>query len=421
MFKTLNYKILIFLICFIIIFFIYYKVEIYKFIKILKIKKLFNEYNLSIKESNNKTFLFSYYHSLINKYSNENDLKFKINPLISIIIPLYNNKKEYILRSLISIEAQIFKNIEIIYIDDFSENDSISFINILKLIDKRILLIKNEKNRGILYSKSLGVKMARGKYVIILDQDDMILSKNLLNILYEKSEKYKLDIIQFKSSKLFDKNEIIQLKMEQFFPEFDSIIIQPELGKIENYLNFSVGFTFNLWDKLIKKIVYLKALNFIGEDLYNLKIVHREDHIVTFAIYKVAERYMRINIDGYLYIKHKDQITNNMNAQKSSLVYDEFTFLYFLYNNTNEIKNEKQIFFREFLTVIRVLKVCIKVNNDKIKLLVYKICNFSLNSEFINEYKNKINNFCNKFKKLNTKKYYKYKFNIIFNLKKYIF
>ena len=412
MFKTLYYKILIFLIFFIIIFFIYYKVEIYKFIKILKIKKLFNEYNLSIKESNNKTILFSYYHSLINRYSNENDLKFKINPLISIIIPLYNNKNEYILRSLISIEAQIFKNIEIIYIDDFSENESTSFINILKLIDKRIILIKNEKNRGILYSKSLGVKMARGKYVLILDQDDMILSKNLLKILYENLEKYELDILQFKSSRVFDKNEKIQLKMEKNFPEYDSIIIQPELGKIENYLNNSIGFTFNLWDKIIKKIVYLKALNFIGEEIYNLKIVHREDHIITFALYKVAERYMRINIDGYLYIKHKGQITNNMNAQKSSLVYDEFTFLYFLYNNTNETENEKQIFFREFFTIIRVLNVCIKVNNDKIKILVYKICNFSLNSEFNNKYKNKINKFCKKFKKLNTKQLKKNKFNI---------
>ena len=420
MFKFLNYMILIFLIFFIILFFLNYKIEIYKFFNILKIKKLFNEYNLSIKESNNKTILFSYYHSLINRYSNENDLKFKINPLISIIIPLYNNKNEFILRSLISIEAQIFKNIEIIYIDDFSENDSISFINILKLIDKRILLIKNEKNRGILYSKSLGVKMARGKYVLILDQDDMILSKNLLKILYENLEKYELDILQFKSSRVFDKNEKIQLKMEKNFPEYDSIIIQPELGKIENFLNYSVGFTFNLWDKIIKKNVYLKALNFIGEDLYNLKIVHREDHIITFALYKVAERYMRINIDGYLYVKHKGQITNNINAQKSSLVYDEFTFLYFLYNNTNETENEKKIFFREFLTIIRVLNVCIKVNNNKIKLLVYKICNFSLNSEFINECKNKIYNFCNKFKKLNTKQFNKYKFNIIFNLKRHI-
>jgi cellulose synthase/poly-beta-1,6-N-acetylglucosamine synthase-like glycosyltransferase len=89
------------------------------------IKELFNEYNLLYKKDNNITILFSYYRSLINKYSNKKDLYFKKKPLISIIIPLFNYKNEYILRSIMSIEAQTFKNIEIIYINDndFSEND----------------------------------------------------------------------------------------------------------------------------------------------------------------------------------------------------------------------------------------------------------------------------------------------------------
>lgn len=412
---------LIFLIFFIILTFLYYKVEILKIIKILKIKKIYNEYNyLSIKKDN-KTNLIFYYRTLINKYSNKNDLEFKKNPLISIIIPLYNNKNEYILRSLISIEAQTFKNIEIIYIDDFSQYDSISFINILKLIDKRILLIKNKKNRGILYTKSLGVKISRAKYVIVLDQDDMLLSKNLLSIIYEKSQKFNLDILQFKSLKLIEKTGVIKLNPEKNFPGYDSIITQPELGKIEYYLNYSFGFTFNLWDKIIKRDIYLKALNFIGDDLYNSKVVQREDHIIIFALYKVAERYMRINIDGYLYIKHENQITYNINSQRSSLVNDEFTFLYFLYNNTSDTEKEKQIFFREFLIILKVLKVCIKVNSNTIKLLVLKICNLSLNSKFINQSKKQILNFCSKFKKLNTKIFISYKLKIIFVIKNLIF
>jgi hypothetical protein len=111
---------LIFLIFFIILTFLYYKVEILKIIKIFKIKKIYDEFNYLSIEEENKTNLILYYRTLINKYSNKNDLEFKKNPLISIIIPLYNNKNEYILRSLISIEAQTFKNIEIIYIDDCS-------------------------------------------------------------------------------------------------------------------------------------------------------------------------------------------------------------------------------------------------------------------------------------------------------------
>lgn len=207
---------------------------------------------------------------------------------------------------------------------------------------------------------------------------------------------------------------------EKKFPLYNSLVTQPELKQTKNFLNNSLGFTFNIWDKIIKKNVYINALNFFGKELYNSKIVQREDHIFTFALYKVAQKYMRINIDGYLYIKHSNQITKNINKQKSSLVYDEFTFLNFLYINTNETEEEKNIFFREFLIIITKLKVCIKVDNDIIKKLVYKVCDYSINSKFIGKYKKNILNFCNKFKKLNTNFHINYNLNMILTLKKII-
>ena len=361
-------------------------------------EKIFKEFNeLSIPESNNQTLLKNYYYSLISKYSTKKDLEFKNNPFISIIIPLYKNKKEYILRSLLSIEAQTLKNIEIIYIDDYSQDESIKLLNLLKLIDNRISLVINNKNRGILFSKSLGVKISRGKYVIVADQDDIFLSKILFDTIYKNVEKYNLDILQYNRVKFIEKKNKMIFFPKKKFPNYNSIIVQPILGETKNYLNNSLAFSFNLWDKIIRKNIYIKALNFIGENLYNSKIIQREDHIILFALYKVANRYMRINIDGYLYIRHPNQATHNLNRQKSSLVYDEFTFLDFVYNNTNKNKEEKNIFIREFLKILK-LKVCIKVNEDKIKLLVYKICDYSLK---LNLKKKKILRFCEKFKKKN--------------------
>lgn len=365
--------------------------------KINQYKKIFNEFNeLPILESKNQTLLKNYYYSIISKYSTKKDLEFKNNPFISIIIPLYKNKKEYILRSLLSIEAQTLKNIEIIYIDDYSQDESINLIKILKLIDNRISLVINNKNRGILFSKSLGVKISRGKYVIVVDQDDIFLSKILFDTIYKKAEKYNLDILQYKRVIFIENKKKIIFIPNKNFPNYNSIIVQPILGETKNFLNNSLAFSFNLWDKIIRKHIYIKALNFVGENLYKSKIIQREDHIVTFALYKVANRYMRINIDGYLYIKHPKQASYNLNNQKSSLVYDEFTFLDFLYNNTNETKEEKNIFLREFLNILK-LKVCIKVNENKIKLLVYKICDYSLK---LNKKKIFLK-FCKKFKKKN--------------------
>ncbi len=110
------------------------KIQKNKKYKINQYKKIFKEFNeLSILESNNQTLLKNYYYSLISKYSTKKDLEFKNNPFISIIIPLYKNKKEYILRSLLSIEAQTLKNIEIIYIKK---------ILYIYLYNKKIIKIK---------------------------------------------------------------------------------------------------------------------------------------------------------------------------------------------------------------------------------------------------------------------------------------
>jgi len=399
--KIINYYILCFISILMIILSLYFKVNNFKvniYKKktkknkksiITKTKKLFKEYNLPILESNNKSKLYFYYESLIKKYCTKNDLEFKKNPLISIIIPLFNNKKEYILRSLLSIEAQTLKNIEIIYIDDYSTNNSTELIKILKKIDKRIILIKNERNRGILYSKSFGVKMSRGKYVIVKDQDDIFLSKKLFNTIYKLLEKYNLDILQYDRLILANNYKKIIFFPNKYYPDYNSIFNQPSLGKTINIYNHSLALTFNLWDKIIKKEVYLKAIKILGEDLYNSKIIQREDFIIIIILYKVANKYMRINKYGYLYIKHKKQATFNLHKQSNSQrVYDEFTYLDFLYNNTKETKEEKTLFFKQFLNILK-FNVCINVRDNKIKLLVQKICKIALNSIFIIKKKKK--------------------------------
>ena len=80
-----------------------------------------------------------------------NVTKFKNNkkPKISIISSIYN-KQNYILRFLKSIQNQNFEQIEIILIDDFSEDDTINIIENLQKDDGRIRLLKNRKNKGTL-------------------------------------------------------------------------------------------------------------------------------------------------------------------------------------------------------------------------------------------------------------------------------
>ena len=57
---------------------------------------------------------------------------------------------------------------------------------------------KNEKNRNILYSKSMAALNAKGKYILELDQDDMFISDDAFETLYNLAESKNLDLIQFK-------------------------------------------------------------------------------------------------------------------------------------------------------------------------------------------------------------------------------
>jgi len=90
----------------------------------------------------------------------EENLVYSQNPLISVVIPLYN-VENYINATLTSVQNQKMKDIEIILIDDFSTDNSIKYVKEVQKKDPRILIFKNKKNMGVLYSKSLGVLKAR--------------------------------------------------------------------------------------------------------------------------------------------------------------------------------------------------------------------------------------------------------------------
>lgn len=99
-------------------------------------------------------------------------------PLISVIIPVYNGEK-FISKSLESVINQTINKLEIIVIDDGSTDSSEEIIR--KYTEKydNIIFAKNTENRGIPYTRNKGLKMAKGDYIAFLDQDDLWLSQKL--------------------------------------------------------------------------------------------------------------------------------------------------------------------------------------------------------------------------------------------------
>ena len=94
-------------------------------------------------------------------------------PMVSVVLPVYNGtKNNYLHRSIPSILNQTFKDLELILIDDGSSDNSWEVLKAYAALDSRIKLLKNDRNRGISYSRNRGNDLARGKYIMPMDQDD---------------------------------------------------------------------------------------------------------------------------------------------------------------------------------------------------------------------------------------------------------
>jgi cellulose synthase/poly-beta-1,6-N-acetylglucosamine synthase-like glycosyltransferase len=126
-------------------------------------------------------------------FERKTDFDKRENPKISLVITLHNHEKN--IKSLYaSIQKQKLKDLEIIFVDDYSEDNTSSLITELMNIDKRIVYLKNDKNKGAFYSRNRGIISSKGEYLICLDADDLLLN-NILIKAFETAKLYNLDIL----------------------------------------------------------------------------------------------------------------------------------------------------------------------------------------------------------------------------------
>lgn len=105
-----------------------------------------------------------------------------LEPLISVIVPIYNVEK-YLNKCVDSIINQTYKNLEIILVDDGSPDKCPELCDIYAQKDKRIKVVHKE-NGGLSDARNAGMAVASGEYVSFIDSDDYI-ELNMLSDLYD--------------------------------------------------------------------------------------------------------------------------------------------------------------------------------------------------------------------------------------------
>ena len=258
-------------------------------------------------------------------------------PKVSIISAVYNREK-YLMRFIKSIQNQKFNDIEIIFIDDYSEDKSVKIIENFQKIDKRILLIKNKKNKGTFICRNLGVLKSKGEYLILPDPDD-ILSKDIINVSYKFAKKNNYEMIRFNiylGNGIIFHNGIVQnLKS---FP-----IRQPELSL---YLYYGLGklclIDFNVSNKFVKRASFIKALNYLNKYYLKIYMIFFEDGLLNFFLYRTVKSFFFLKKIGYYYIQNLKTIKESGMANIHYLT-NRFYYLKLVFEFTKNTLLEKNM------------------------------------------------------------------------------
>ena len=174
-----------------------YPMKMFFIISLIIIFHNFKVYYLNI---NNDLLSIKSFEKYINECKHSNHIKitkiFGDNPYMSICLAVLNMRL-YIRRNLLSIINQSFKNFEIIIVNDYSKDESECIIRDFQSKDSRIKLINHSANLGVYQSRMEAILNAKGKYILLMDPDDMFLNQHLFKELYRYNLEKNLDIIEF--------------------------------------------------------------------------------------------------------------------------------------------------------------------------------------------------------------------------------
>lgn len=183
--------------------------------------------------------------------------------LVSVIIPTYNTKKNVLKESVLSIVNQTYRNLQIIIIDDGSVDSVENTLN--DIGDDRITLLRNETNRGLVFSLNRGIKYASGKYIARMDADDISHFDRISCQVNYLEENLHIDIVSSFAMTFGDKEMIYKsvtddaaLKAELLWKNpfiHPTIMMRSEVVKSRNiyYSPEDKSEDFGLWSRLAFK------------------------------------------------------------------------------------------------------------------------------------------------------------------------
>uniref|UniRef100_UPI0040573F7B glycosyltransferase n=1 Tax=Agathobacter sp. TaxID=2021311 RepID=UPI0040573F7B len=289
-----------------------------------------------------------------------------MNKLVSIILPTKNMEK-YIKKCIDSIIQSTFDDYEII-VSDFGSEDST--IKIVEQYQKENVPIRVVHDIGgnPATSRNLGMKEAKGKYLMFIDSDDWI-NPQMIEILYNKMEEYDLDIINCGYYNVINgKNEIVHTyedwRIDITTENLNDVLAEIATGK----LNFEV------WTKMYRREFIERSGAYFDDE----NGIHGEDVFFSMLVWFNEPKMMNIEERLYYHLIRTQSVTHS--SQKD--LTDRFiTIINKLYSKSIEQKKD----VREGLSQLFV-SLIIQDLTERNSVLTNqeKIVKYTENKEFLN-------------------------------------
>lgn len=297
---------------------------------------------------------------------------------LSIIIPVYN-VKEYLKKCLGNILSSKSKLYEVILVDDGSTDGSSQLCDKYKNLFEVVKVI-HKKNGGLSSARNAGIKVAKGKYILFIDSDDVVIENFVDNILTVFKLNPEFDIYMYKFQKFTQKiNPIRNDDTTNRLVDKDKAMFLLTTDEIGNYA----------WNKiyrrsLLKNIKYPVGKNY--EDIYT-----------TYKIFNQAESFYLINKSFYFYRQRDGSIMHELNSSK------DFNSL----KDSINARIQQQAFFKKY-NFQRAFEASKKGLIDNYLMFVFKTEKYSeIKDEFYKSGKNYIANYVPNIKRDGFKLYLK--------------
>lgn len=275
------------------------------------------------------------------------------NPLVSVVIPVLNGEK-FIIEAVRSIVSQTYENLELIIINDGSTDRTRDMVNSIN--DSRIKILDNPENIGTAISTNKGIAVSKGKYIALMDADDISLPERIERqvAFLENNPEYGVCgtgskylgsdvVVEFPSS-----NDEIRVAMLQYFPFRNPSLMMRKSILDKFQLRYDPAFKLTLDYEFISRLIpYCKVAN-----LSEVMLLYREHEKQTSRVYHEVFIEHANNVKVF-------QLERNLQISLS----DKEKSLYVQIFNRNYSWNEEQL--------LAIIKLFLKLEKANEKVAFY--------------------------------------------------